>query len=763
MGPIILAVESYTPSGKFHLQDGTEPFDPVGYIVQLKSDYARSPPRRKKKGTACVDRGGNDHGGPYRFVRNGKGFLERNHILVFTHKQYGQVELFPSEPPCIEDATLQFILKGKKFSGVHRNGYITTHFHNRVPYMTIEELEALIRLHQDLYYNGEPELTDFDFDRLWDELKERDPTNPLFTEEIGSDEDLSLEKRVHIIPMNSQDKASTPEEFRKWATKVGFGEFLVQYKLDGASLELQYEKGKFTYGVTRGDGSRGDDITRNVRKMKGAIPQLPEPFTGAIRGEVIMLHEIHKSLFSEKANCRNAANGLMKRKDGAGSEHLDIMVYDAGSVDGNDPFSTEIEKVSWLKNLGFSVVKSVVLKGVEAVVNFREEMIEKRETLGFDIDGLVVKGIEIDYEDMKRPRPQKQIAFKFSRQEAVTRLIDVEWSESGHLYTPVAILEPVSIAGTTVRRASLVHPDHIDELHLKIGASVVVSKRGDIIPKVEGVVFSPADARMIEIPSTCSTCGSAVINEGNRLYCGNPQCPRRYFHRLRRWIQVLDIRDFGGVLLRKLFDDGRIKTIPDLYRLELEDLVDYEGMGEKSAKKALDNLYLRKSIPLPTFVAGFDLDGIAELTIEKLVEGGYQTLDSLFGAVPTDLAEVHGIGEVKAEAIVSGIMEVREEMEALLRSGVIEITVTPGASESPLVALSFCFTGALESMSRAEAETEIKRRGGSVRNGVSANLSFLVTNSPGSGSTKNRKARELGVKIISETEFMELLGRRPAQ
>ena len=624
---------------------------------------------------------------------------------------------------------------------------------------TVEELARLVEYHQDRYYNDQPEISDTEFDLLWDELRERAPDHPVFSR-VGEDRDAGFAKRRHLMPMGSQDKASSPEQFLKWARRVGHETLIVQYKLDGASLELQYRNGIFQYGVTRGDGQIGDDITANVRRMQGLVASVPGGFTGAVRGEIIMEHRVHQLHFPDKANCRNAANGLMKRKDGIGSEYLRILCYDA-HVDGETAaFSDELSKLQWLIDQGFNTVPFQVFNDPDEVVHYRDTVSELRPTLDYDIDGLVVKGPEIDWTDMQRARPQKQIAFKFSAEEGISVLRSVEWSVSGHLYTPVAHIDPVQLAGTTVRRASLVHTELIEAMGLRINSEVVVTKRGDIIPKIERLVRHLADNREIEVPVRCETCGTALVNEGKRLYCPNQACPKRDFHRLQKWISVLEIRDFGDVLLRKLFDHGSVRRIDDLYRLDWETLAAFEGMGEVSARKALNNLRAVTHLPLARFVAGFDIFGIAELKVQKLVDAGFDTLEKLRAASSADLAQAEGIAELTAEQVAQGLAEVRELMDQVLKTEEVTITEPSGSGGDaalPLTGETFCFTGSLETMKRSEAERLVRENGGESRSSVSAALSYLVTNEPESGSSKVKSATKLGVPIISETQFLDKL------
>ncbi len=627
----------------------------------------------------------------------------------------------------------------------------------------IRELEALIERHNDLYYNSQPDISDEEFDRLRDELAALSPGSPVLAG-IGADSADGFPKVRHLMPMGSQDKATSPEEFLKWAAKVGHPEYLVQYKLDGASLELQYEDGGLRRAVTRGDGEIGDEITPNARRMAGVLDRLPEPFTGAVRGEVVMTREVHARKYSDKANCRNAANGLMKRKDGAGSEDLRVICYDAlsvvdaPSVGDTGFFPDEKSKLSWLERMGFETVPLRVFASPGEVVDWRAHVMDARPGLPYDIDGLVVKGNEIDPADMARARPEKQIAFKFSPEEAVSTVLRVEWSESGANFTPIGVLEPVRLAGTVVQRANLCNTDMIRSLSLRIGSRVVITKRGEIIPKIESLVENPADVREIPVPSDCPSCGSALVDEGTRLYCPNPECPKKTLHRLEKWLSVLDVRDFGSVILGKLHAAGRVRSLADLYTLKAEELAAFDRMGEVLARKILRNLAARNEVSLAEFVAGLDIEGVGELVAEKAVAAGFDTLDKLRAADPSELAAVDGFGEILANALAGGLRTLAREIDALIAAGAVRIR--PPAAAGPLAGKSFCFTGELKSMKRGQAEARVKALGGSAKSTVTKDLSFLVTNDPESGSDKNRKARAFGVRVIGEEEFFALVEGR---
>lgn len=627
----------------------------------------------------------------------------------------------------------------------------------------VAELEALIRRYQASYYNGEGEISDAEFDALWDELKILAPDSPVLAA-VGADAVDGFPKARHLIPMGSQDKAANPEEFRAWAAKTAAAEYLVQHKLDGAGLELQYESGRLLRAVTRGDGLVGDDITPNARRMAGVLDALDLPFTGGVRGEVVMPRSVWKAKYADKANCRNAANGLMRRKDGSGSEDLRLVCYDAAAAGDDGYFPSESAKLAWLSGRGFEITEAAVFTDAEDIIRHREKVASAREELPYDIDGLVVKDAETDMADLRRARPERQIAFKFQLETAVSVLRSVEWSESGATYTPIGIIDPVRLAGTTVKRANLNNPGMIRALGLKLGCSVVVVKRGEIIPKIEGLAAGGAgiaaeagELRDIEIPGTCGTCACPLVDADTRLYCPNPACPKRLHHRIEKWISVLDIREFGEKLLRRLYETGRLERVADLYSLALQDFLELERMGELSAAKALRHLRRERVLSLAAFVAGFDLEGVGETIMEKVTAAGFDTLEALRSASAEDLAAVHGLGEITARTIAEGLAETREDMDAVLAAGVVSIAPPAAAETQPLRGLSFCFTGELTAMKRSAAEERIKALGALAKSSVVKDLSFLVTNDPHSGSGKSKKARDLGIPVLDEEGFLALL------
>ena len=631
----------------------------------------------------------------------------------------------------------------------------------------IDELESLITRYQKSYYNGEAEISDYDFDLLWDELKEIDPNNKIL-KKVGSDSG-NFAKIHHVMPMGSQEKAANPEQFLAWAAKHDYKEYFVEYKLDGASLELQFENGYLVRAVTRGDGTIGDDITQNAKKFSGVPAAIYNdgefiPFTGGVRGEVIMTHDVHKTYFSDKANCRNAANGLMKRKDGVGCEHLTLIVYDALATDDKKYFNDEEEKITWLVNCGFNVVRLNICHSADEVIEYRASVMEDRKNLSYDIDGLVIKERTINYEDASRARPDRQIAFKFSLEEAVSVVKKVEWSINGGTYTPVAIFDEVELNGTKVKRASLANPDAMRKLGVRIGSHVVVVKRGEIIPKIERVIHNEDDVvtEPVAYPSTCEVCGTKLIDEGSRLFCPNKKCSKRVLHQLLKYQQIVDIRDLGETLITDMFNDKLITSITDIYKLSIDDLVPY-FLNEESreadkkslgAEKVYNSIQSHTKMSLATFVGAFDIEGIGESSAEKLVAAGFNSLDKLLSATEDEISSVYGFAKIMAHTIVEGLKENSEEMLSLVNNSIITLETTAGGL---FEGKSFCFTGELKNMKRADAEKLVKQNGGSTKSSVTKDLSYLVTNDTTSGSSKNVKAQKYGIPVIDEEAFLALL------
>jgi DNA ligase (NAD+) len=627
--------------------------------------------------------------------------------------------------------------------------------------MNQKELESYIKKCQEAYYNDDPIIDDKDFDELWDELETKYPDSELLVE-VGETSWDGFNKEKHIMSMCSQQKAGTIAAFEKWVNKNNIEDYIVEYKCDGISLSLQYEDGKFIRALTRGNGIVGDDISANVRKMQGFNNLLKENVSGGFRAEIVMTHKTFDTKYKDTAkNPRNITSGLSKRKDGEGCEDLTLIYYDCQLKEKD--LEDEFDKLDYLIYLfdGF-VVYSMKTSDANEIIRFRNKIMGMRDEIDYDIDGLVIKDNIIDLEDMKRSRPKKQIAFKFETEKAHTKLIDVEWSESGANYTPVGIVEPVELNGTTVKRASLANLALISELGLKIGDIVEISKRGEIIPKIEQVVEVSGSGTPIIPPNHCY-CGASLVSDGTFLTCPNKDCPKKKLHRLFKWIDKLDCKFFGEVMIRTLFEKDLITYISDLYTCDLEHIISemetIDGFSRNNITKAFNNLYKVQELSLSKFVGGYDIDGVGERIVEIVIKnsnGKYNSLDSLWMANPFGLASIKQIGEKKAGQIIMGVCDNMDDMRKTLASGRIKIIEKKIASNK-LEGKSFCITGSLEHGKRDDYVEKIKDNGGEYKSGVSAGLSYLVNNDLTSTSGKNKKAQELNVPIISEDELLEMM------
>lgn len=625
------------------------------------------------------------------------------------------------------------------------------------------DLEIKISEAQDAYYNGTPIMTDEEFDVLWDKLQKEQPNSSLFNA-IGEDSSENFSKEEHIMNMGSLEKVNNEKDFKDWWKRRVNTSAIVQYKMDGISIELQYKNGELDKAVTRGNGKVGDNITSNVLRMDGFPKRISLKKKLAVRGEIILEKDIFKKKYLPQgyANPRNMASGLAKQKEGKGCEDLRIYFYDMFAENHEKTIGEkEISKIRFLESEGFTTVPIFEALTPKDVLDIRNEITEiKREDLNYDIDGLVVKNNDYNPSDLERKRPQYQIAFKFDTVSAATKIKDVYWSVSGRIITPVALLEPIELEGAVVRRASLANPNRMRELHLRYDDIVLVSRRGQIIPYVESVISSDntkdripcflkvyTDKKGVEWP---------VKDEGTRLVIVDKSFPEIRLHRIKKWINKLGVKGFGDALLNKLFEEGWVKDISDLYQIDLKAYLASTNL-KKATQKAFDNLYSIKEVSLATFVSGFDIEDVGEKIVALAVKNGYDTLKDLQGAPSTKLAQIDGFGEYRARKLKEGLEETRSEMFKTLNF--IKIQNKETKMNTNISGKSFCFTGALESMKRAEAQKLVEEMGGVAKSSVSKDLDFLVNNDVESNSSKNKKAKDYGVAIIDEQQFLKMVGK----
>ncbi len=626
----------------------------------------------------------------------------------------------------------------------------------------VAELVTLIKKHKDAYYNHAPLISDAAYDALEDELRALDPDNAVL-KSVGAKVSVKeWEKARHAIPMGSLNKAVTEDELRKWAArcdelatgqKLGAisGDVFITEKLDGLSLAVTYERGLIKDAITRGDGEVGERITPNAKRMKGVLPKLKKTTSVTVRGEIILKLSDLKKAFPGAANPRNQASGTSKRFDGQGCEHLTVLFYD---LDGED-YPTEERKFSRLSELGL-LTPNFFAGDLEHAVTVHQRYAKKeRAKLDYEIDGLVVRANDVHAQHMlgeKANRPRAAIAYKFASQAKVTKVLDIVWEtgSSGRV-SPVAVVEPVELAGAKVQRASLHNASNIAELDIGVGDEVLVSRRNDVIPYVEEVVNKKG--KTAKPPTKCAVCSQKLVKTGEYLSCKNQKCPAVVEGRIQNWVDAQGILEWGEKLIHQLVEAELVKEPADLYRLKPEQVAKLERRGMVIAKKVLDNLKAQLPLSLPKFLAALGIEGFGSATAKAIVAAGFDSLEKVQGARFDELAPLPGVGPAKAKAVVEGLADRKAEIARLLKAGVVPVNK---AAAGPLAGKSFCFTGAL-SKPRKVLEQMVEQRGGTLLSGVTKDLNYLVMEDPDSGSSKAEKAKKYGTVCLDEAAFLKMM------
>lgn len=634
-----------------------------------------------------------------------------------------------------------------------------------------DTLAQRLREAREAYYNAQPKMSDAAFDALEAELRWLDPGNAYFSE-VGAPVDGDWPKAQHQMPMGSLDKVQTTEELAVWlaSTLLHKGEIvLVTDKLDGASIELVYQYGRLKQAITRGDGTVGDDITRNVRLMKGVPQRLKQSsFTGSVRGEVVCLRSDFRAHFKDAgySNPRNTANGVMKRQDDPEPcRHLTVICYDMLPEDG--ALWSKSSELKRLLDLGFTVPNSTVCRNTVEVQRVYDNYVgSRREELNYDIDGLVLyvdnteKRLALGEHNM---RPKGAVAYKFPHEQKQTVLRTVDWQvgPSGRI-TPVGKFDTIELSGARVKQASLHNPGYIERLvekrrasKLRVGDVVMVSRRNDVIPYVEELITSGSGSA-IDPPRMCPSCSEPTVRQGEYLACINPMCPAQVSGAIKRWVQKLDVKDFGEALIDALCASGMVKNVADLYVLDEKRvaMLEFDSgrvCGHATASLALKNLNAKKELPLDVMVGSLGIPLWGRSMVKLLVEAGYDDLDSIRSVEAGDISCIPGIGEMKAQAFFNGINACHGVIEQLLANGV---TVAKPAS-GHLKGTTMCMTGFRD----GTLATAFEAAGGSVKGSVSKGLTYLVAADPAGGSSKLAKAREQGTRVVSRDEMWAIVKR----
>ena len=661
----------------------------------------------------------------------------------------------------------------------------------------LETLRNTLRRYEYEYHVlDNPSVPDSEYDRLFHQLKALELEHPDLvtadspTQRVGAKPLAGFRQIRHEMPMLSLDNAFSDEEFYAFVKRIEDRlivlpkplTFCCEPKLDGLAVSILYINGVLSQAATRGDGSRGEDITANIRTIRNVPLQLlidNPPARLEVRGEVFMPHvgferlNKHALELGEKtfANPRNAAAGSLRQLDPniTSKRPLAFNAYSIGIAEGINLPNTHYARLQWLKSVGIPINPEICLcNGAEEVLAFYRDMQNKRALLGYDIDGTVLKINDIELQNelgFISKAPRWAIAYKFPAQEELTVLNDVEFQvgRTGAI-TPVAKLKPVFVAGVTVSNATLHNGDEIARLNLAIGDTVVVRRAGDVIPQIIGVLHErrPADAKPIIFPHNCPVCGSQIVRiEGEAVArcTGGLFCAAQRKESLKHFVsrKAMDIDGVGGKLIEQLVERELIRTPADLFKLDLTTLMQLERMGEKSAKNALNSLEQAKHTTLARFIFALGIREVGESTALNLANH-FKTLEALKNADFEQLQAVPDVGEVVANRILAFWREPHnvDAVNDLIAQGIHwDAVETKEAGDNPFKGKIVVLTGTLSQMGRNEAKALLQEMGAKVSGSVSAKTDFVIAGD--AAGSKLTKAQELGITVLSEDEFLALV------
>ena len=666
----------------------------------------------------------------------------------------------------------------------------------------IEALAEQIAHHSHLYYNeATPEISDAEFDALWDQLKSLDPNHPQLRR-VGAPIPPGSVKVEHRFPMRSLDKATENDEVAHFVaeTTAHGRRFIAQPKLDGSALSLEYRRGRLVRAATRGSGERGEDVTSNALR----IPNIPDRLSWEgdchIRGEVVMHLDIFREKYAEIApNPRNLAAGSLRQKNveaGKGdASDLMFYAYDVLFVPNSEKhpdspdaldFENDSESIIWLRSVGITPAEEVVVTGEEdedttqALLAQTVHWTQNRADASWEIDGVVFKLDNLAKRALlgqTAHHPRWALAWKFPPEEATTVLLDIDW-QTGRTgaVTPVARVAPVVVSGVTVENTTLHNVGEVERLGISIGDKVRIVRRGDVIPKIieslgrgddrdlegrfhaDGTAFSgtlPPQSPP-QIPKCCPECETELQLDGAFLRCTNLSCPSRLSRSILYWCRALEMDGIGEKLVEQLCDAGLITNIPDLYRLQKEQLIGLERMAEKSASNVIHQLDSTRKLPLDVFLSALGLPGIGP-ELATAFAGEICTIEAMLTLNDSDierLTSIEGVGETVALSLISGIQDRVEMIQDFSQILSITEVAKTEAPSGPLLGYTFCITGTL-TRPRKEIALQTKAAGGKVVSSVSGKLDYLIAGE--NAGSKLEKATRLGVKILNEAEWESML------
>lgn len=650
----------------------------------------------------------------------------------------------------------------------------------------VKELTEILNTCIEKYYMGnESDVSDYDYDMMMRELSSLEEEFPELlkndspTHRVGGRSDNTFEEVVHTVRMESLQDAFSEDELRAFDARVKkvfpTAKYVVEPKIDGLSCSLEYRDGVLVRASTRGDGNVGEDVTANVKTIRTVPLKLKTdiPFI-EVRGEVYMSHASFQELVAQQElneektfkNPRNAASGSLRQKNPkiTASRKLDIFVFNIQQKEGSKELSTHYESLKYLEELGFKTIPGYALcDSMDEAIEKIKSIGDNRGSLSFDIDGAVIKTDDFSMREelgSTAKFPKWAVAFKYPPEEKSTKLLDIEIQvgRTGVL-TPTAIFEPIILAGTTVSRATLNNADFIREKGIAIGDTIIVRKAGDIIPEVLSVAEHKGENDVYEYPEKCPACESAVVREDGEsaIRCVNPDCPAQLLRKLIHFCSrdAMDIEGLGSAVLEQLVNENLISKASDIYRLNPRELVSLERMGEKSTFNLLDAIEKSKENDLYKLIFALGIHHIG-LKAAKLLANHFGTMDNLLNATKEDVTSIDGIGDVMADTLIKtlSLPETRTLIDDFKAMGLNMKNLTESVDKR-FEGMTFVLTGTLSKYGRREAQEIIEKFGGKASGSVSKKTSVVLAGED--AGSKLRKATELGVKIINEEEFEEMI------
>ncbi|QQR79723.1 MAG: NAD-dependent DNA ligase LigA [Deltaproteobacteria bacterium] len=638
--------------------------------------------------------------------------------------------------------------------------------------LTIAQLEEAIRKHNQLYFEfNQPEISDYDFDRLVERLKQLNPKSKILLE-LGSDVSLLGKKVKHLSEMLSLDKCYHDEDLVSWASKIE-GDFVVSPKIDGLATEIRYDaQGNVRLAATRGDGQEGEDITENIRMIQDIPQKIPlnPPFSKGeveIRGEIYMKLSVFQKYKDQFANPRNLAAGAVKQKEAQKTKEYQLSFF-GYDVLGKD-FETEWEKREFLKKNHFPVVESQKISR-EDLLNPYAYFLKKRSEEDFETDGVVYRANLVS--EQKRlgvtaHHPRYAIAYKFQGDSGITTLKDVEWNVARTgVITPVGLVEPVELSGAMVSRVSLHNLGLMQKLGLRHGSKVVMMRRGGVIPNLESV-SEAGHGKAFEIPQECPSCGSPTEVRDDFLYCTNKTgCRKTKVQELEHFIKVIECDGFGEKLIEKLYDNGFVLDPAEFYSLTKENLLELERMGDVLATKLIGNIQAKRKLSLDVFLRALGIRELAKHTAKILVQN-FETLERIRSVSEEELSAIHTVGPVIAREVVEGLKRKKDLIEKLLKcitvgANLVFVPKHLEESQGKLQGKKIVFTGTLVSMERSKAQKLVEELGAESQDTVTQETDYLVIGDGGGAGSKLEKAKKIQAKggkiqILTETEWEKLI------